>query len=115
MRFGLIVFILKLVMPPKIVKLKSEVSDNRKSAESLLPVNTTDDVTCYKYRKLVVDDDKALECSCCNDWYHISCAKISEEAYTYLNNNPNLPGIKWCVKNVKYVHYANNTAIKHKH
>ena len=54
--------------------------------------NTTDDATC---KKLVVDDDKALECSCCNYWYHISWAEISEEAYTYLNNNPNLPGIKW--------------------
>lgn len=62
-------------------------------------VESTSSCKCYVCKEEVTDEDHALECSCCNFWHHISCVNVSEEAYTFLDNNPELPGVKWyCTK-----------------
>src|SRR5580693_4121381 len=42
---------------------------------------------CPTCHKTVVDDDWALECEMCDEWYHIKCQGIEEDEYDFLNKH----------------------------
>ena len=39
---------------------------------------------CGHCRKLVKNDDSAMECEICKQWYHVKCQNISKAEYNYI-------------------------------
>ena len=64
-------------MSPTLGKSKHDMSDNKENAESSDSSKLVTDNTCFECRTEVSNDDKALQCSCCNFWHHITCVQIS--------------------------------------
>lgn len=51
------------------------------------PVKNTD--LCADCRKLVVDEDDALECQICKRWVHARCQNIDQHVYAFIRDHPN--------------------------
>ena len=67
-----------------------------------MSVKSDSDAPCGHCQVLVHSNDHALECDVCSEWYHISCANVSEECHTLIMDNS---GLIWvcpsCRVNIK--------------
>ena len=55
-----------------------------------MSVTSNSDAPCGHCQVLVHSNDHVLECNVCSEWYHISCANVSEECHSLVTDNSGL-------------------------
>ena len=45
---------------------------------------------CPQCKKRVQNNDMALMCEICEDWYHVKCQGLSEDEYKFLGDHKSL-------------------------
>ena len=71
---------------------------------SKIPDSAIKKEDCPSCKKVVSDEDLALQCEICNKWLHIICADLTEAEYTFLQEHK---AVHWfceqCIKNITSV------------
>ena len=101
-------------------KHKSTAKGKLKVAKSVDKVidKDKDDVKCPDCQIKVQEEDDALTCDICSNWYHIACQNVPEQVYEYFaGGNDATSQLHWYCKacNVgatNLIHMLNNTRDK---
>ena len=85
---------------------------SKSQAMSSKSLDSDDTSPCKSCTKPCSDDHQAFECDSCQAWWHIKCAKVSEDIYEfYTNAQMNDFGFKWHCPKCKAE--DSNSEVKH--